>query len=329
MQTILHILKNPVYTGQHAAFRWDYSLKRRGVDPFSGRGRTITSKRERPVEERIGPPAAAPALISPELADAAKRRLDQDKAEALRNQRRPTIALLRAGYLVCGQCGANMRVHGGPVEKGYPFYYCPSMIEPTLDPDKRCRLPRLRVDKLDQEVWDRVARALSTPDFVAGEVAKRQRGDSLSRDKVEAYDKRLREIDRQLKNLAEFVGQLDDPLERAPFLQQSRELIAQRNELLAGKVEAEREREQVEQVRRQWARYEEWTHAFTQLAADDRITYELKRTALYMLQARVTVHPRGSAPAYTLKLGASSSHTDAPTQTSAQVNVTPWSCRAS
>ena len=106
----------------------------------------------------------------------------------------------------------------------------------------------------------------------------------------------------------------------APFLQQSRELSAQRNELLAGKVEAEREREQVEQVRRQWARYEEWALAFTQLAADDRITYELKRTALYMLQARVTVHPRGSDPAYTLKLGASSSHIDELPQTAAQID---------
>jgi site-specific DNA recombinase len=218
--------QDPVYTGQHTAFRWDYSVKRREVDPFTGRGRTITTKRERPVEERSALPAAAPAVISPELADAAKRRLDQNKAEALRNQRRPIVALLRAGYIVCGQCGANMRVHGGPVEKGYPFYYCPIMTEPSLDSDKRCRLPRLRVEKLDHEVWTRVVRALSDADFVARKIEKRQRGDSLSRDKVEAYDKRLREIDRQLKNFAEFVGQIDDALECAPFLQQSRELVA-------------------------------------------------------------------------------------------------------
>jgi site-specific DNA recombinase len=305
-QTILHILKNPVYTGQHSAFRWDYSTKRREVDPFTGRGRTITTKRERPIAERIALPAAAPAFISPELAGAAKRRLEQNKAEALRNQRRPTVALLRAGYITCGQCGAKMRVHGGPVEKGHPFYYCPSLIEPTLDRDKRCALPRLRVDKLDDEVWERIAHELSNPDFVAREIAKRQRGDSLSRDKVEAFDKRLGEIDRQLKNLVEFVGRLDDPLERAPFLQQSRELIALRNELAEGKTEAERERAQVEQVRRQWARYEEWASAFARLAANDKITYDLKRTALYMLQAHVTVHSRGSEPAYTLTWGASS-----------------------
>jgi hypothetical protein len=81
-------------------------------------------------------------------------------------------------------------------------------------------------------------------------------------------------------------------------------------------------------VRHQWARYEEWATAFTQLAADDKIDYDMKRTALYMLQARVTVHPRGNERASTLTWSASSSE-HAPATAASAVDCDTLECRAS
>jgi len=110
VSTIRAILNHPVYVGDARAFRWSKS-KHRGKH----------SQILKPADQHVLLPNAAPALVSPEVAAAAQAQIAVNMKNAIRNNRRPTAALLRAGYARCGYCGNVLRVLNG---KGGTYYRC-------------------------------------------------------------------------------------------------------------------------------------------------------------------------------------------------------------
>src|SRR5260370_20028459 len=116
-------------------------------------------------------------------------------------------------------------------------------------------------------------------------------------------DKRLSEIDRQLKNLVGVIAQFDTPEETRPFVEKAKELTARRKEIEEMRQQAEEENAQLEAWNDRLDVFEAWCAAFAKVAGEGRVTYELKRMALYMLQACVMVGEKGSTPPYTLAFG--------------------------
>jgi site-specific DNA recombinase len=89
--TILYIINNPAYTGETT---W-------------GATETVKGKRRKTANAAVVQRIAVPALVEPELAQAAQAAVARQRTWAKRNAQRNY--LLR-GLLVCGQCG--QRMHG-------------------------------------------------------------------------------------------------------------------------------------------------------------------------------------------------------------------------
>lgn len=106
--TVSQILKNPAYKGEPVAYRW--------------RGKGVL----RPVNDPARIPL--PASVCPPLVDAAtwervQQQFERNRQQALRNTRNPEMALLRAGYVICGHCGTPMFVEYRK-KKNLAYYVC-------------------------------------------------------------------------------------------------------------------------------------------------------------------------------------------------------------
>jgi site-specific DNA recombinase len=110
------ILRRTVYTGTVSAYAIRYERR-----PTGRYGR-----RAAVVEDVVALPDVAPTIVTPEEQAAVVARLAANKEHAARNNRNPEAALLRAGFLVCGHCGAPLRVVHRPValSGSSPQYRC-------------------------------------------------------------------------------------------------------------------------------------------------------------------------------------------------------------
>jgi DNA invertase Pin-like site-specific DNA recombinase len=114
----------------------------------------------------LGRSIAVPALVSAELAEAARARLD---AHQLRGLRRTKHVYLLDGLARCELCGSAMMVHTTVREKGgrvyrYGYYTC----ERVRFAGRRgpCALPRRHTEEVDGRVWARVEAFLAAPELV-------------------------------------------------------------------------------------------------------------------------------------------------------------------
>jgi site-specific DNA recombinase len=233
-QTLHKLLTHPAYVGKHTAFRFDYTHKRRTTNK-EGRPVIRAVRRERAVEDRI--PIETPALISDELARAALARLEHNRAESIRNNHGPITALLRSGYVKCAQCGRNLYVHRNTTNREQPSYFCPSNGLPPYT--SRCTTSRMRVDKLDALVWDRVMERLKHPGRIRHHFTTRQNGQDRTQDTLEGIEARLKEIKQRQTNLARGIAAINDTDAAAPLYEEARKLAdryrdaeAQRQQLL-------------------------------------------------------------------------------------------------
>ncbi|PWT76986.1 MAG: hypothetical protein C5B60_03395 [Chloroflexi bacterium] len=281
--TVRGILFNPAYWGQHSAFRWDKTERRRDVDPITGDVTKVRITRQRTVGEgRYELPEAAPALILPELARTVHERLARNKEEAARKSKHPEGGLLRAGFIKCGACGGNMNCVMG---SGHAYTYrCPRAIR-TVSTHRCTNKVFVRAKKIDADVWERLMAVLQDPEYIEQEMMPLLNEDSR-RDAIRALTRRLKELDAEEGNLARLARKIGDGAG-------SNKLIVELQLVADEKQGVQKELKQLEQDERDQEAARERLKAVKVMIAGivqvgEQFTYAKKRAFLWMLNVQVT-----------------------------------------
>jgi hypothetical protein len=178
------MLHNPAYWGEAIAYRYE-GYKHAVRDKETHRIRRVKRTRLRDTESEAGraaivryPAEVWPGIVSKELAMKALARLEQNKLEAQRNLKHVDTSFLRAGLVVCGYCGANLRLRNykqSPDAEAVLRFGCGrhenfKLRRVAQDGDTGdCPAHgqvHLRADVLEAAVWERLAALLADPNRV-------------------------------------------------------------------------------------------------------------------------------------------------------------------
>jgi len=142
-----------MYRGIAYAYKYEFTKEYRD-------GKRITVKRVRPVSARLLlPEGTIPRIIDDETARLALAAAAINTREASRHNPNPEDALLRSGYIWCGQCGCSMSMHK-KTKKGvvYLHYRCVSIGRVAKNPNHDHI--EIGVPKIDRIVWDYILEVL-------------------------------------------------------------------------------------------------------------------------------------------------------------------------
>ncbi len=219
--TLYTILTRRAYLGEAVAWRYG-SEKLKG-----GRYRIL----RRPESEQIALPAGTiPQLIEPSMFDAVQLLLARHREQAVRNNRNPEATLLRGGYARCAYCGTSLNV---TTSQGLIYYRHSNRALDRYD----CPPVKIKAERLDGDVWQRVRAVLTDPTVIAEELGRLGENDPTIAD-IAAIDHRLNEVDRRQVNLVRRLAMIDDEdttvliaVEVTALASQKRELKTERSAL--------------------------------------------------------------------------------------------------
>jgi site-specific DNA recombinase len=155
-------------------------------------------------EEQIAIPV--PALIAPELFEAVREQLDENKKRHRLGQR--GVKYLLQGLVVCGHC--QRALYGRPVTsvyKGkrhwYTYYRCTGKEPYRFGGGQRlCDNRQVRTERLEQAVWEDVCALLQDPVRLQGEYERRMLGSSTAtREELRQTQARLKKAKQAVENL--------------------------------------------------------------------------------------------------------------------------------
>ena len=283
--TVHKILTNPVYSGLAYGNRKQRVLARRRY-PLLGRepkGDGGVSKRIRPREEWIG--VEVPAIVSAELFEQARERMEQNRDRAVRNTRGEY--LLRR-LVSCRSCGLACTVQNNGRKASYR---CggkgPLVMRRRVE---ACRSPQVPTEQLDELVWEDLRRVLQEP-AVLEEAFRRARQGWLDGTERGARQKELRrgqaEIERKVDRL------MDGYLAGVVDLEELRKRKGKLEEKLEGLRRQERhlsaEAVQEDRLKALATSMEEFRAAIAR--ALDLMGFDQRRALVELLIDRVVVDP--------------------------------------
>ena len=151
------ILRNPAYMGQ-AAYRKTKMVARKKLTRHSRKQNyytktALSSKKQRPREEWIA--IKVPAVISEEMFQRAQEQLQLNKKFARRNNSKHLYLL--SGLLYCEECYYNLQGRGST----YRYYRCAGAENPLAK--HHCHSSAIRVEPLDEMVWQQVKQLIQSP----------------------------------------------------------------------------------------------------------------------------------------------------------------------
>jgi site-specific DNA recombinase len=168
------MLRNPAYTGE-AAYRKTRAVSRqRATKQANDHGfhpkQVHSSSRQRPRGEWLF--ISVPRLISPQLFERAGRQLERNKKHAPRNNKR--YQYLLSGLLRCQSCG--YAIYGKPASNStYKrcYYRCMGRDGYRWPQGRVCGGHPIRVDVLDELVWEQTQQLIQYPEVVFEEYSRR------------------------------------------------------------------------------------------------------------------------------------------------------------
>jgi len=249
----------------------------------------------RPVEEQIPLPAGTiPPLVDSTTFAAIQERLRLNKERAVRNNPHPESALLRAGFLRCGECGAAMSAQ--TLKDGAVLYRCSSLGRVG----QRCN-HGMRAHHLDPIVWGRIEGILTRPELIAEQLS-RQAGQPEASDltgaDLAAAARALADVERQRRNVARLATLVDDEDAAEPLLDQLRTLAERGRQLEAEKTGIMRQRAIHDEARARITSLTEWCATVAANLGD--VTYAEKRLALEALGVQVQLWGANHEPRYAI-----------------------------
>jgi site-specific DNA recombinase len=283
--TVYAILMHPFYSGHPVAYRWE-TRARKTRSRLTGELRTVSSNRERPLEEHITlPPEAVPALISAEIAEAVKSRLTLNKAQAQRNNHHPEDTLLRNGFAICGYCGNNL-VATHARGAGYACL--------QNGPGKALYISA-RI--LDTHVWQIAQNILTNPKIIA-EQLKTMKQDPIAASLVE-LDRQIADLTKRQANTARGLALLETDEARKPVIAELNRLATQKSALEADREELQRQHQTWKERQAQLRDIKAWCQQVaTRL---ETLTYTQKRLALLALGFQVRVYREDHNPRFEIE----------------------------
>jgi site-specific DNA recombinase len=118
---------------------------------------------------------SVPPIVSEEIFAAAAEQLERNRMLAKRNRRRDCY--LVSGLTVCAVCGfgyfGRTLIQRTPRRYSYAYYQCSSRNRDYIPENPKCTNLPVRVDQLDQYVWQAVRELLEDPNRVTQEWARR------------------------------------------------------------------------------------------------------------------------------------------------------------
>ena len=224
--TLGHLLNNPAYEGRACygktepgppSQRSNRTRRLRGIH-----AKLSPVHRKRPPQEWIA--IAVPPLVSPETFALAQERLKLNQQLSARRTKHPSIL---QGLLVFAQCGYNLcraSRHAPGMQQRYHYYRC-------LGSDRRhschcrCTARPVRVEQLDNLVWEQIWQLLNEPELIQREIQRRleesQKSNPLEQRK-EDVAKELARVEQQTDKLIdayqEGLMELAELRERVPEL---------------------------------------------------------------------------------------------------------------
>lgn len=163
--TVRSIVTNPTYTGT-----WFWNKTQASVPLYHMRDsqpkKEKSAQHLRPREEWIG--VAVPAIITPEVFEAAQCQLERNKRMSPRNCKHEY--LLR-GIMVCRQC--DRLLIGRCVQQcRYHQYYCTGKYAKELKAGCKCPFPN--IEQLERRVWAKLVELLGDEDKIMATLKERE-----------------------------------------------------------------------------------------------------------------------------------------------------------
>jgi len=224
--TLWHMLNNPAYEGRACYGKTEpapASQRPNRIRRLKGvKARFWPTIHPRPPEDWIVIPV--PALVSTETFALARERLKLNQELSARRTRRPSIL---QGLLVCSQCGyALCRASTRAAQPGQRYYYYRCLgSDWHRTGDRRCSARPVRVEQLDNLVWEQVWQLLNEPELVQREIQRRLeefRQSSPVEQRRETLSKELSRTEQQTDKLIdayqEGLMKLNELRERVPEL---------------------------------------------------------------------------------------------------------------
>jgi site-specific DNA recombinase len=218
------ILRNPAYVGRAAFGKTERAERKRVTRPLRQKGgfsRRCNANRERPREQWIE--IAVPALIDESVFARAQERLAENKRLSRKNTKELTLL---QGLLVCGQCGYSLyRTTKRSTRRQTKYYRCLGSDGWRHALAAPCSCRPIRVEDLDDAVWNQVERLLEEPALLRTEL-ERRRDESLRSNPVQQRRQRVQQdlqrvgqqIDKLLDAYQEGLLGLAELRERMPTL---------------------------------------------------------------------------------------------------------------
>jgi site-specific DNA recombinase len=283
--TVRTILRDPIYTGQGAA--WRFVVVR-------DRQRGTKNVRWRDPSERVTlPTGTVPTLVDASTFAAVQTRLRLNQERAARNNRAPHLTLLRGGFARCGHCGYAMQAQatkGGRRGYGAVIYRC---ARASAVDGEECQF-NIRAAILDRAAWEPIEALLRNPASVRTKLEQSRTADP-SADDLAGVERSLARVARQQRNLVEQLANLrgaaaDLVAQKLAVLETERERLGDERAALLARQEAWRAGQE---------RLDEFERWCATVAADlGSASYDEKRRALDLLNVRVRVWRTGHDPRY-------------------------------
>jgi site-specific DNA recombinase len=247
------MLRNPAYVGRAAFGKTERAERKRVTRPLRKKGgysARSSANRERPKDQWIAVPV--PALVSEEIFARAEEKLAENRRFASRNTKRPTLL---QGLLVCGQCGYGLyRTSTKTTRRQAIYYRCLGSDGYRHLMERPCQCRPIRVEDLDELVWQQIIDLLEKPELIRAELDRR-RQESLRTDPLEQRRGDLQQslkrtelqIDKLLDAYQEGLVQLEQLRQRMPELRRKQQTVQKELENARWKALMAEKTEQLEQ----------------------------------------------------------------------------------
>jgi site-specific DNA recombinase len=253
VSTLASMLANPTYAGTAMFGRTRLGPRRETLQRprrlKDGHVRKPVSIYHTDTSEQIA--IAVPAIVEPEVFEAARARLAE-------NRKRKRVGVVGAtcllqGLLVCSKCGyAYQGAWSNPKKKPHPYRYyrCGGAVPYRFGGVAVCTNKLLNRSRLDAAVWEDVRGLLLEPTRLAAEHRRRLDGPTESVDpKATSATKKVAAVRRSIERLIDSYQ--DGYLEKGEFeprIGGLRARLAQLEATAAGLANRERSEEEVRQV---------------------------------------------------------------------------------
>ncbi len=242
--TIWAMLRNPAYRGV-ACFGKTQEAPRQRRSSRMVRQRTHPPRRgprtqqETPRNQWIEIPV--PALVDERTFELAQEQLQDNKKLAPRSTVEPSVL---QGLVHCAECGyALYRTSTRSSARKIYYYRCLGSDAWRYQGQARCTAKPIRLDLLEQTVWDEVVRLLEDPVLIQAELARRLEAARTS-DPAKGHQDRVerellqsqRRIERLLTAYQEGLLNLDELRRRMPELRQRESRLKAEQESLTAQL---------------------------------------------------------------------------------------------